>query len=231
MGEKKLRNLGANINRHGIGKSGIKDAAVVHWNLAVPELYEKALRNSEGFVVEGGAFAVNTGVHTGRSANDKFFLALPGEDQGIDWGKVNKPIEEANFEAILGRHLAHYRDREIYVQDCWAGAHEAHRLAVRVVTETAWHSLFARNMFLRPSPQEQVDFEPGFTILHAPSLIAPAATPGLVSGTYILVSFKHRLVIIGGTSYAGEIKKSVFAILNYLLPEADILPMRPVKSR
>ena len=94
-----------------------------------------------------------------------------------------------------------------------------------MVTETAWHSLFARNMFLRPSPQEQVDFEPGFTILHAPSLIAPAATPGLVSGTYILVSFKHRLVIIGGTSYAGEIKKSVFAILNYLLPEADILPM------
>jgi len=218
-------NDGSHVSRFGLEHAGIAGAKTAHWNLTVPALYEYALQNREGLVAQGGALVVNTGVHTGRSANDKFFLRDAASEDSIDWGTVNKPIGAPEFEAILARHLAHYRGRELFVQDCWAGADHAHRLAVRVVTETAWHALFSRNMFRRPTPGELVDFEPGFTILHAPGLEADAGTPGLRSGTYILISFSHRLVLIGGSSYAGEIKKSVFTLLNYLLPPAGVLPM------
>ena len=220
-----MENLGPHINRCGLEHAGVAGAARVFWNLGIPGLYEDALRNGEAQMAEGGALVVNTGIHTGRSANDKFFVREAESEDTINWGGVNKPIDEAMFEAILARQLAHYRGRDLYVQDCWAGADPTHRLGVRVVTEAAWHSLFARNMFIRPSAEELAGFEPGFTILHAPSLEAAPGTPGLNSGTYILVSFKRRLVVIGGSSYAGEIKKSVFTVLNYLLPEADILPM------
>ncbi len=209
----------------GLERHGIVDTGVIHWNLSPSLLYEHALDKGEGQLAAGGALNCNTGVHTGRSANDKFILRDDASEAFVDWGKTNKPIEPAQFEAILERHLAHYRGRELYVQDCWAGADPRHRLAVRVVTEQAWHNLFAQNMFLRPAAAELADFDPGFTILHAPSLTAAEGTPGLRSETYILVSFSHRVVLIAGTSYAGEIKKSVFSILNYLLPDSDVLPM------
>ena len=202
---------------------GIVGAGVVHWNLSPSALYEHALKNGEGELAAGGALNCNTGQHTGRSANDKFILRDQASEAFVDWGATNKPIRAEHFEAILARHLAHYRGRELYVRDCWAGASGDHRLAVRVVTEQAWHSLFADNMFIRPTARER--FEPQFTILQAPSLEAPDGTPGLNSGTYILISFSHRMVLIAGTSYAGEIKKSVFSLLNYLLPEKDVLPM------
>jgi phosphoenolpyruvate carboxykinase (ATP) len=220
-----VENHGPQISRFGLDRAGIAGARRAHWNLSTPSLYEHALRNGEGKVALGGPLVVNTGVHTGRSANDKFFLREPESEAAIDWGGVNRPIEPEHFEAILARHLAHYRGRELFVQDCWAGADMAHRLGVRVVTETAWHALFSRNMFRRPTAGELAEFEPDFTVLHAPGLEAPPATPGLRSGTYILVSFRHRLVLIGGSSYAGEIKKSVFTLLNYLLPDAGVLPM------
>jgi phosphoenolpyruvate carboxykinase (ATP) len=218
-------NDGPHVSRYGLEQAGVEGARSAHWNLTTPSLYEYALKNGEGKVAQGGPLVVTTGVHTGRSANDKFFLREPGTEASIDWGNVNKPIEPAHFEAILARHLAHYRGRELFVQDSWAGADHAHRLGVRVVTEAAWAALFARNMFRRPTAGELAEFEPGFTILHAPLLEAEPGTPGLRSGTYILVSFKHRLVLIGGTSYAGEIKKSVFTLLNYLLPAKGVLPM------
>ena len=143
----------------------------------------------------------------------------------INWGAVNKPIEPGQFDAILKTQLAYYEGRDLHVQDVWAGADKKHRLGVRIVTEQAWHTLFARNMFIQPTADELAHFQPQFSILHAPGLEAPAGTPGLRSGTYILASFERRMVIIGGTSYAGEIKKSVFSILNYMLPAQNVLPM------
>ncbi len=220
-----MENIGPHISRLGLETTGITEAAVARWNLDIPSLYEMALGNSEGTLAAGGALVVNTGEHTGRSANDKFFARESESEAAIAWSGLNKAIEPDRFEAVLARHLAHYKGRDLYVQDSWTGADPTHRLGVRVVTESAWHSLFARHMFRRPTAAELAGFEPCFTILHAPSLVAPPGTPGLASGTYILVSFSRRLVLIGGTSYAGEIKKSVFTVLNYLLPEADVLPM------
>ncbi len=208
-----------------LARQGIRNPGTIHWNLSTPALYEHAIRKGEGVLAAGGALVANTGVHTGRSANDKFIVREADSEGAVDWGATNKAISEAEFDAIYQRHLAHYEGRALYVQDCWAGANPAYRLPVRVVTEQAWHNLFTRNMFIQPSAAELDKFEPGFTVLQAPSLEAPADTPGLSSGTYILVSFAKRVVLIAGTSYAGEIKKSVFSILNYLLPDDDVLPM------
>jgi len=220
-----MKQIGPHIARVGLDAHGIFNTQTEYWNLAAPALYERAIADGEAVLSEGGALVANTGVHTGRSANDKFIVREPSTETTVDWGNVNRPIAPAEFDAILQRQLAYYQGRTLYVQDCWAGADRGHRLPVRVVTEHAWHNLFARNMFLQPTVDEQVAFEPQFTILHAPNLEAAPGTPGLRSGTYVLVSFERRLVLIGGTSYAGEIKKSVFSILNYLLPERGVLPM------
>ncbi|MDP6568112.1 MAG: phosphoenolpyruvate carboxykinase [Alphaproteobacteria bacterium] len=220
-----MTRIGAHASRHGLDIHGIINTGTEYWNLSTAALYEMALANGDGELAEGGALVCRTGVHTGRSANDKFIVHETASENDVDWGPVNRPIEADQFDAILQAQLPHYQGRDLYVLDCWAGADRSHRLGVRVVTEQAWHNLFARNMFLRASVDELADFEPQFTILHAPGLEAPAGTPGLRSGTYILVSFERRLVIIGGTSYAGEIKKSVFSILNYLLPAQGVLPM------
>jgi phosphoenolpyruvate carboxykinase (ATP) len=217
--------IGANISRHGLNIHGINNAANEYWNLEAPALYQMALANNEAELSQGGALVCRTGVHTGRSATDKFIVREAENEANIDWGPVNKPIEPGEFDNILKAHLAHYEGRDLYVQDVWAGADKGHRLAVRVITEQAWHTLFARNMFIQPTAEELANFEPQFTIMQAPELEAPTGTPGLDSGTYILASFDRRIVLIGGTSYAGEIKKSVFSILNYILPGDDVLPM------
>ena len=220
-----MKQIGANVSRHGLNTQGINNSGKQFWNLTTSALYQMALANGEAELAHGGALVCRTGVHTGRSANDKFIVREPSNEADFDWGKVNKPIEPEEFDAVLKMHLAHYEGRDLLVQDLWAGADEDHRLAVRVVAEQAWHTLFARNMFIIPTAEEQANFEPQFTILHAPGLEAPENTPGLRSSTYILASFERRMVIIGGTSYAGEIKKSVFSIMNYLLPAQDVLPM------
>ena len=220
-----MTQVGARISTFGLDRHDIINTGTQYWNLTTPALYQHAVCNGEAQLSEGGALVVNTGEHTGRSANDKFIVREPGSEADIDWGAVNRPIELDEFEAILQRQLAYYQGRDLYVQDCWAGADRGHRLPVRVVTPQAWHNLFARNMFIQPAGDELSEFEPAFTILQAPELVAPPNTPGLRSGTYVLMSFKHRTVLIGGTSYAGEIKKSVFSILNYLLPGDGVLPM------
>lgn len=220
-----MQQIGPHISRQGLDRHGLFNLDTAFWNLTTPGLYEHALRNGEGGLAQGGAFVVETGAHTGRSANDKFIEMDADSADKVDWGAVNRKIAPEQFEAILARHLSYYEGRKVYVQDCWAGADRTHRLPVRVVTETAWHNLFARNMFIQPNVDELHDFTPSFTILHAPAHLAPPDTPGLNSGTYVLMSFSRRLVLIGGTSYAGEIKKSVFALLNYLLPDSDVLPM------
>ena len=209
----------------GLEAQGISKVAASHWNYPAPSLYEEAIRRGEGVMARGGAFVVHTGLHTGRSAKDKFIVREPSSEENISWGAVNKPMSPEAFDALRARMIEALAVREVFVQDCWAGADHGHRLGVRVITETAWHSLFARNMFISPDDAELRGFKPDFTVLQMPSFLADPARDETLSETFIVANFAERLVLIGGTSYAGEIKKSVFSILNYLLPASGVLPM------
>ena len=196
----------------------------IHRNVPVPQLYEEAIRRREGRLSSGGALSCTTGEHTGRSPHDKFLVREPATEGEIWWGPVNRPIEEAQFDAVARDVAAYLSGREVFVQDCFGGADPEYRLPVRVITEHAWHSLFARNL-LRSDQPAAAPAARGFTIVDAPGFRAVPSRHGTRSDVCILVSFSRRLVLIGGTSYAGEIKKSVFTVLNYLLPQRDVLPM------
>ena len=213
------------VSRFGLSKHDVRSYRSAHWNLGAPALVEETLRLGQGRLSEGGALVVLTGQHTGRSPNDKFIVEEAETRDKIWWGSVNVAMAEDKFQRLHAKMLRHFEDRDLFVQDLFAGADSTYRLPVRVVSDSAWHSLFARNMFIRPSAEALADFEPGFTVLHAPELEADPALDGTNSGTFIVVSFARRLVLVGGSSYAGEIKKSIFSILNYYLPERDVLPM------
>ncbi len=205
---------------------GIADPGQVHWNLGTAALYEHAVRRAEGVVAESGPLVCLTGVHTGRSPNDKFLVREPSTASNVWWGKVNRDIAPAQFEAVKQRMLGALRGRELFVQDCFAGADPEYRLPIRIITERAWHSLFARTMFLAsPAGETDPGHAPGFTVIDVPSVEADPASHGTNSPVFILLNFAERLVLIGGTSYAGEIKKSIFTVMNYLLPLRDVLPM------
>ena len=213
------------VSRHGLDRQGLRNVAAAFWNLGAPALYEHALRRGEGRLAQGGALVMHTGQHTGRSPNDKFIVESAETRDTVAWGAVNAAISEEAFQRLHAKVLAYLDGREVFVQDLHAGADPEYRLPVRVVTENAWHALFAANMFLQPGHDALRGFEPAFTVLHAPNLLADPETDGTNSETFIVVDFARRLVLIGGTSYAGEIKKSVFSILNYLLPPRNVLPM------
>src|SRR5271156_2683602 len=204
---------------------GMRHLGPAHWNLQMPFLYEHAVRRREGEIGLGGAFVVNTGHHTGRSPRDKYIVDEPGTHETVNWGSVNQQIPPAQFASLHQRVLAYLQGQELFVQDLYAGADPEYRLPVRVVSDGAWHSLFSRNMFIRPRPAELEGFEPAFTILHAPDFRAIPELDGIRSETFILVNFATGFVLIGGTRYAGEIKKSVFGYLNFVLPARDVLPM------
>jgi phosphoenolpyruvate carboxykinase (ATP) len=219
------KSLANRMPRFGLVEQGMHHLGPVHWNLTAPYLYEHAVRRGEGLVGLGGSFVVNTGRHTGRSPKDKYIVNEAGTKDTVWWGDINQPIDPARFESLQQRMLAYLQGRELFVQDLYAGADPEYRLPVRVISDVAWSSLFARNMFIRPRPAELADFEPAFTILHAPDFRAVPQLDGVRSETVILVNFASRLVLIGGTRYAGEIKKSVFGYLNFVLPTRDVLPM------
>ncbi len=204
---------------------GLFNPGTIHWNLSAPALYQEAIQRGEGVVTAGGALTVNTGIHTGRSPKDKFIVDTPSVHDKVNWGGFNKPIDSQTFEMMHHRVAAYLQGRDVFVQDCFAGADPAHRLKVRVITDAAWANLFAQNMFIRPTAEQKVGFEPDFTILHTPGLQARGAEDGLNSETFVIVDFDRKTVIIGGTNYAGEIKKSIFGILNFLLPDSDVMPM------
>jgi phosphoenolpyruvate carboxykinase (ATP) len=192
-------------------------------NLSRATLYEEAVRRREGLIAAEGPLVCQTGPHTGRSPNDKFFVREPSSESHIAWGAVNKPLSSLHFQALYQDLTASLEDTELYVQECYAGADPEYRLPVRVITEFAWHSLFARNLLnQRPGGDDAKD---PFTIIDAPSFTADPERHGSRSGAIIAVNFAERLVLIAGTSYAGEIKKSVFTALNYLLPLQGVLPM------
>jgi len=185
---------------------------------------EHALRRGEGILGNDGQLIVDTRPHTGRSPKDKFFVREPSSESHIDWGETNREIDAAVFDALWDRVSAYLAERDIYSLDCYVGADERYRLPVRVVTEFAWHNLFARDLFIVPEKMP-ADFTPEFTVVDAALFAADPARDGTNSSTFILVNFAKRMILIGGTRYAGEIKKSVFTVMNYLLPLRDTLPM------
>jgi len=194
-------------------------------NLSTAALYEAAVRDAEGVIAAEGPLVVGTGTHTGRSPKDKFIVREPSSEASIWWGDVNHPISEEDYDRLRARLMAYLADRRLYSQDLFIGAHPAHRRSLRVYTETAWASIFARNLFRRPSAAELADFAPNFTIIDAPSFQADPATEGTRTGTAILVNLAAMEIIIVGTEYAGEIKKSAFTVMNYLMPDEGVLPM------
>ena len=215
----------ARLPRFDLNEQGMHHLGPAHWNLTAPYLYEYAISRREGELGLGGAFVANTGRHTGRSPRDKYIVNEPGTKDTVWWGPINQPIDPARFDSLQQRMLAYLQGRELFVQDLYAGADPEYRLPVRVISPSAWHSLFARNMFIRPPEGELADFRPAFTILHAPDFKAIPELDGIRSETFILVNFAAGFVLIGGTRYAGEIKKSVFGYLNFVLPTRDVLPM------
>ena len=220
-----MSNLGPVVSRHGLDRHGLRHAATAHWNLGAPALYEYSLGREGTRLAQGGALVALTGAHTGRSPNDKFIVEEASSREQIWWGEVNRAMSEAQFEGLHAKVLAYLQDRELFVQDLFAGAEAEYRMAIRVISDSAWHALFARNMFIGPEAAALADFEPDFTVLHAPDLQADPARDGTNSGVFVVVHLARRLVLIGGTSYAGEIKKSIFSVLNYLLPDRGVLPM------
>ena len=210
---------------HGLEEHGIHNTDTIFWTLHTPVLYEHAVIRREGRVAHLGPLVVRTGQHTGRSPKDKFVVQEPKSISDVAWGKVNQPMTEEHFENLHRRLMAHLQSREIYVQDCYAGADLDHRMPIRIITETAWHSLFARDMFIQATPEELATHVPEFTVIQAPTFHASPEEDGTNSEVVIAIHFGRRLVIIGGTQYAGEIKKSIFSVMNYLLPFHNVLPM------
>jgi phosphoenolpyruvate carboxykinase (ATP) len=196
----------------------------IHANLTPPALIEHALRRGEGVLSDRGAFAAVTAPHTGRSAKDKFLVGDPSLSNRIWWEK-NPHLEPASFERLQEDVRGYLDAREVFVQDLFAGADPAYRLAVRFITPNAWHALFVRNMFIRALPAELAQFRPGFTVLHAPDLQADPERHGTRSSTFVVLNLAKRVILIGGTRYAGEMKKSIFTAMNYLLPDQGVLPM------
>ena len=205
--------------------TGTSIGSVLRLNLSTAELYEDAIRAGEGLVAAEGPLVVRTGRHTGRSPEDKFIVREASSQDKIWWGTVNRPISEEHYERLRSRLLAYAAKRPVYAQDLFIGAAPAHRRSLRVYTETAWASIFARNLFRRPEPADLAAFQPNFTIINVPSFKADPSTEGTRTETAILVHLKRMEVIIVGTEYAGEIKKSAFTVMNYLLPDEGILPM------
>jgi phosphoenolpyruvate carboxykinase (ATP) len=210
----------------GLEVHGIRNVGRVYWNLSVPALYEEAVRRHEGLISAGGPLVCRTGQHTGRSPNDKFIVRERSSEDKVWWGKVNRPIEVEKFDELHQRMLNYVEGKELFVQDLYAGADPRYRLPVRVITEHAWHSLFARHMFIRvPGAVGGPAHTPDFTVIDMSGLHAEPAVHGTNSEVFILLNFAKKLVLIGGTSYAGEIKKSIFTVMNYLLPLRNVLSM------
>jgi phosphoenolpyruvate carboxykinase (ATP) len=216
---------GAAVATAGLSTHGLDPQKAVHWNLSPAELIEAAVRRGEGRLAADGGFRAETAPHTGRSPNDKFTVKEPSCADVVDWGNVNVPIAPAHYEVLRDDIAAYLNERELFVRDARAGADPDHAIGVRVVTPSAWHNLFAYNMFLRPDPSELDAMVPDFTVLHAPEMQADPERHGTRSATAVVVNFAEGVVLICGTRYAGEIKKSIFGALNYRLPDQGVLPM------
>ncbi|GBQ19048.1 phosphoenolpyruvate carboxykinase (ATP) [Gluconacetobacter sacchari] len=205
--------------------TGLCPVGPVHANLHPPELIGHAIRREEGSLSSGGALMVRTGLHTGRSVQDKFIVEEDATRDAVWWGAINAPLSPGSFLRVCDHVRGYLNGQALFTQDLYAGADPAHRIRIRLVTTHAWHALFARDMFIRPPAADLAAFEPDFVILHAPDLELDPAAHGVRSTTGVILSLERRLVVIAGTEYAGEIKKSIFTVMNWLLPEQDVMPM------
>ena len=209
-----------------LAEQGITTNAAILANLGTPALAEEAVRNGEGKLAKHGALVVETGKHTGRSAKDKFIVRDAETESTVWWGKVNVPMTPEHFAAHKADFFAALAGKDkLYVADLFGGSQAEHRVNVRVINELAWHNLFIRTLLVRPTKDELVSFAPEYTIIDLPSFRADPERHGTRSETVVAVNFSEKLILIGGTAYAGEMKKSVFGILNYLLPVKRVMPM------
>lgn len=205
---------------------GFKNVGNIYWNASTPHLYEQIVRRREGHIAHLGPVVVRTGHHMGRSPDDRFIVKEPSSVDKIWWGAANKAIEEDEFMNLFYRLQAYFQNKDIFIQDCYAGAAPEFRIPIRVLTETAWHSLFARNLFIQMKRTEEIPgHQPEFTVINVPRFNAVPELDGTSSEAFILLHLGKKLVLIGGTSYAGEIKKSIFSALNYFYPQESLLPM------
>jgi phosphoenolpyruvate carboxykinase (ATP) len=209
----------------GLEKAGLRGVEEVYHNLSAPELVEHAILRGEGLLVASGALRATTGDRTGRSPEAKFVADEPSVHDEIWWGKVNQPADPEVFDRMHRKVADYLAERPVYVFDGWAGADRRYRLDVRVVNELPWHNLFAHQLFLRPTADELADHDAGFTILSAPGLRADPDDPNQDDGVFVMLSFEKGLILIGGTLYAGEMKKSIFTVMNYLMPHRNVFPM------
>ena len=219
-----MENIGVFNRANGADAIGLRNLERVYWNLEAPALYEQSLQRDEAQLAEGGALVAETGVHTGRSPKDKFVVRDSDTDDKI-WWDANGAITPEQFDTLLQDFIAHAEGKELFAQDLFGGADPAYRVRARVFTEFAWHSLFIRNLLRRPDRDLLPSFQPDLTIIDLPSFRADPARHGCRSETVIAIDFTRKIVLIGGTSYAGEMKKSVFTYLNYILPEKNVMPM------
>ncbi len=209
---------------HGAAAFGFRELAGLHWNLQAPQLYAEAIRRNEAVIAQGGALVAETGVHTGRSPKDKAIVRDAATEHTV-WWEGNNAMSREHFDTLLADFIEHARGRELFAQDLYAGADPEARVRARVYTEFAWHSLFIRDLLIRPELSALGEFVPDLTIVDLPSFRADPRRHGCRSETVIACDFSRKIVLIGGTRYAGEMKKSVFTYLNFILPDVDVLPM------
>jgi phosphoenolpyruvate carboxykinase (ATP) len=210
----------------GLEAQGLNPTGEVHWNLVAPVLIQDAIRRGEGQLADMGPFCSVTAPHTGRSPNDKFLVKEPSSEADVDWGKVNQPFTEQQFETLAADMRAYLDSQdELFVQDLYCGADPKYRLSVRYVSPNAWQMAFVRNMFIRPEATELPTFDPNFTVLHAPEFQGDPAKHGTRTSTFIVLHLAKRMILIGGTRYAGELKKSMFTVMNYDMPKQGVLSM------
>jgi phosphoenolpyruvate carboxykinase (ATP) len=212
--------------RVGLSAQGLAPTGEVHWNLTAPALIQAAARRGEGQFAEMGPYCAVTAPHTGRSPNDKFLIQEPSSQADVDWGKVNQPMTSAQFDVLQADVQAYLSAQdELFVEDLYCGADPAYRLSVRYVSPNAWQMSFVRNMFIRPDASALPTFDPNFTVLHAPEFEANPAKHGTRSTTFIILNLAARTILIGGTRYAGELKKAMFTVMNYYMPKQGVLSM------
>src|SRR5690348_4653393 len=211
---------------NGLEQQGLHPTGTVHWNLVPPELVQAAVRRDEGVLADMGPFVAVTSPHTGRSPKDKFTVEEPTTKDDVWWGPVNRPFAPEKFDLLLADVQAYLDQQpELFVEDLYAGADPKYRVPVRYVSPSAWSMLFVRNMFIRPELTDLPTFDPSYTVLHAPEFQADPAKHGTRTGTFIVLNFAKRMILIGGTRYAGELKKAIFTVMNYFMPKAGVLSM------
>lgn len=211
---------------YGLKNIGLINLRKTYWNLPPESLYEEIVFRSEGSISHNGPIIVTSGTHTARAAQDKFVVREPTTEENIWWGEYNRPFSREKFEELYNRLQGFVQGRDLFVQDCYAGAHSDYKLPVRIIAEYAWHSLFARNMFLLPKNAESYrQHVPEFTVIAIPSFNAFPSIDGTRSETFIVLNFEQQIAIIGNSGYGGEIKKSIFTVMNYLLPKKGVMTM------